>query len=65
MNKKLFDQKFWEEYGQEVHTREPTQDSRKQKERDERTSSNGKGGKKEYIRSLRKNKRSKRGDMWR
>ena len=64
MNKKLFDQKFWKEYDQEVYTREPTQDSRKQKEWDERASSNGKGGKKEYIRSLRKNKRSKLGDVW-
>jgi hypothetical protein len=64
MNKKLFDQKFWKEYGDEIYTCESAQDSRKQEKWDERASSNRKGGKKEYIRSLRKDKRSKRSDVW-
>ena len=57
------DERYWYD-DEEVYTRESTQDSRKQKEWNERPGSYGKGGKKEYIRSLRKNKRSKRSDVW-
>lgn len=54
----------WEEYyDEEVYSCEPAQNPIKPKARDERASVNGKGGKKEYIRTLRKNKRSKRGDL--
>lgn len=65
MNKKLFDQQFWAEYDEEIYTRESTQDSSEQEEWNERPSTNGKRGKKEYIRSLRKNKRAQRGTVWR
>ena len=64
MNKRTFDNLFWNEYGEEIYTRESASDSVKFKTRDERAGNHGKGGKKEYIRSLRKDKRSKRGDLW-
>jgi hypothetical protein len=63
MNKKLFDQKFWNEYGEEIYSRESAQNQIKPKARDERAGDYGKRGKKEHIRSLRKNKWSKRGDV--
>ncbi len=64
MSKNKFNQRDWSDYDEEVYPCESTQDSGKQETWDERASINGKRGKKEHIRSLRKNKRSKRGDIW-
>ena len=64
MNKRTFDNLFWNKYDEEVYTRESTPDPIKSKTRDERSSDYRKRGKKEHIRSLRKDKRSKRGDVW-
>ena len=52
----------WEEYyDEEIYSCESAQNPIKSKTRNERTGDYGKRGKKEYIRTLRKNKRAKRG----
>ena len=54
----------WDEYyDEEIYSCEPAQNPIKPKARDERAGDNGKRGKKEHIRTLRKDKRSKRSDV--
>ncbi len=63
MSRHLNSNTFGNEY-EEIYTRESTENSVKFEARNSRASPNGKGGKKEYIRALRKNKRTQRGDLW-
>ena len=54
----------WDEYhDEEIYSCEPAQNPIKPKARDERAGDYGKRGKKEHIRTLRKDKRSKRSDV--
>ena len=54
----------WEEYyDEEIYSCESAQNPIKSKARDERAGDYGKRGKKEHIRTLRKNKRAKRGAL--